>query len=751
MLQGEKMQPHDHRSPSFEETSNLTPQNPISNTNNHSGETEKPSERITKAEEENYKNYENGIHEKLTRTAFESIGKSNNVLSLFIDPNEFKKPPYNRDESNVETESNPNNTQDAKAIELIRQLIEKNILKSGRQYRNLVRELEIAEILYKAIEDQENKGKPGTITRTELGDYYASKIEEIKDKIHELSLQNPESYTIVNGFRIREWHEEIKKGDLVKTPYTQRIAERVERNLEHTRHSFIYGPPGTGKTELAMNVARTFLIEQSARKEALKESEIYAKNNPNTTFQERQQYLGRIYRENKKQFEQAYYDGDETARKMFSPLFVPGSNDLTTADLYQDKTLRLSTPNEKTYTEHLNEVKKLEDEWREKHPNASQEDIANARQRILEIYKLKNHQAFGTEVATIIRPLYQGIKEGKPVVIDEINSIPAGILISLNDLLTKKPGQSCNIPGVGPVEIHPGFAVIATGNLSSESVNYHGTNELNPALLSRFDVFEYNYLPMSIEDPSFSKQYDRKKNELFHVAIAHLVDKKGHLQLPDMEDSLDKIFALCQLASETQLIYENRLIDKDFGLKSHSGDKITVNLDDSVISIRNLLNIIDAWHRGRNGTIDQALWNGYISTLTNADDQNLIIALARRHNFFSDSEGWKINIKGKGGSLTSLEEVHPDPFFYKIPPLETHSIRRVVEDLFGPGPRRQFWPDIDLDKLEQSTDNEDDANILDSVNKLQELLHETTEYINGLRTLHERAGCEWGGNNNNKS
>lgn len=70
------------------------------------------------------------------------------------------------------------------------------------------------------------------------------------------------------------------------------------------------------------------------------------------------------------------YELPKITREKFSPLFISGSNDLTTADLYQDKTLKPSTSTKKTYTEHLGEIKKLEGQWRDEHSNASKEDDA---------------------------------------------------------------------------------------------------------------------------------------------------------------------------------------------------------------------------------------------------------------------------------------------------------------------------------------------------------------------------------------
>src|SRR5690606_3823182 len=92
-----------------------------------------------------------------------------------------------------------------------------------------------------------------------------------------------------------------------------------------------------------------------------------------------------------------------------------------------------------------------------------------------------SNSSFGTVIKKVEREILIAVKEGRTVIVDELNTIAMQNLIALNDILQRHAGSTAYITGVGPVLINPGFGFIGTGNLSTQMVNYEGTNELNPA------------------------------------------------------------------------------------------------------------------------------------------------------------------------------------------------------------------------------------------------------------------------------
>ena len=148
----------------------------------------------------------------------------------------------------------------------------------------------------------------------------------------------------------------------------------------------------------------------------------------------------------------------------------------------------------------------------------------------------------------------KALKEGKPVIIDEINTryaMPNLICLGMIFCPASCRSKGCPyITGVGTVKIQDGFALIGTGNLSTNTVSYEGTNVLNPAFQSRFTTIAYNYVPQNPEG-GLDEQKHPEKNELFRLIIEHLCNDDGSLDLPVPSLSIDALWRFCQLAHIT--------------------------------------------------------------------------------------------------------------------------------------------------------------------------------------------------------
>lgn len=704
------------------------------------------------AERKNYENYEQETARRLAKAAWQSFegegeakaldtraaenadrtaettSENSEVLSL----NLFLTKPENISSETPE-EISEIGEREEKAITAMRKLIRENLSVAARENSKLEKQESDFGLLLKMAK-QEGRGRVSA--RTEVTDYIRDQIDSVKGSRGKLAEQTPESYTLIHGLELREHIKQVQSGEMVTTPYVTNHLERVENNIAEGRPTFLHGHLGSGKTELAINAAREASIDKVAYEEAMKDIAGYHKANPNASQAENTAELGRAYRRHQAEFKKAFLDGDLAAREKFSPLVISGSKDLTSQDLFTDKSLKLTKFNGKSLLEHKDDLDALIKEWQAKHPEDAKdpEKAKTEADKIIELYKLKN-QAFGTEVETIKQAIYRGVEEGRPVVIDEINAIPSAVLISLNDVLQRRPGDNCYIPGAGAVKIQPGFSIIMTGNLSSGRINYMGTEDLNPAFLSRLDIIEHDYLPMS-EDGNLENQIDPKKNELFHVVVSYLADRQGNLRLPEMDESLEKLFSLCQLAHKTQNIFGGKV---ESSIRMDSGEEIEANLEKSVLSIRNILNVLKEWDKGSEKDIDKALWDGFIAGMTNADDQNLILTLAKSYGFFSESNGYNIRVKERGAGFTTFDEIHPGELNFERSPLETYSVRKVVELLYGPGPEREVYPeDIDLGEVMSEVDDEMSVEDLESYeNKIAEL----DKTIAALEVLGEQCGC----------
>ena len=159
-----------------------------------------------------------------------------------------------------------------------------------------------------------------------------------------------------------------------------------------------------------------------------------------------------------------------------------------------------------------------------------------------------------------------------------------------------------------------------------------------------------------------------------------MADKNGNIHIPNSNRTLEELFRFSQLCRVTQNVFMGNWKDNE------------VELRESVLSIRNILHVLDNWNQGEEKDLSKALWDGFISSITYPDDQNYILSQAVRFGFFSESEGWKIETKGIGEATTTYDEIRTRPYHYVRPSIETLSYLDVVHLIFGEGITRKTLP-----------------------------------------------------------
>lgn len=577
------------------------------------------------------------------------------------------------------------------------------------------------------------------------------KIEELRAQTE---LSSPEAFFAAKALEIRKHMREINGHQLVTTPYVKRNLDKVSENIRAGIPTLIHGPLGGGKTELAIMAAKRVAIEDMALRQASIEFETFKADHPKDETKKNDEayekdyteacfkFFSRSYLKNLRQFEEKEQKGELPQAK---PIVICGSKDLSSQDLYTEKTLTLQSYDQKSIQEHSEALDAEIKEWESSHPTATAEDRRQAAERITKLY-ISHNQAFGTAVETIKRGLYTAVEEGRPVIIDEANAIPAAVLISLNDILQRRPGETCSIPGVDePVEIKEGFAIIMTGNISNSITTYSGTEELNPAFRSRLQSIGYGYLPMTYYGER-DMQQDPAKNEQFQAMLYYLLDERGNLQLPDMEASLNKLFSLAQLAHRTQLVFLGKWKDHELDSKKSSGETLIPKLETTVLSIRNLVNVLQTWDRGKKMSLDEALWEGFVSSITDPEDQVSILNMAKDCGFFSETEGWSIEYRERTEGEVTKEDIFHPTFKYQCPALETYDLTQTIEVLYGEFPERRVYPDdIEL-AIEQIENLSGEDEEWDSENgefeSLQKAAAISLKTIKALEVLGAQCGCK---------
>ncbi|WP_132995330.1 P-loop NTPase family protein [Sporanaerobacter acetigenes] len=517
--------------------------------------------------------------------------------------------------------------------------------------------------------------------------YRVDCIKKLGKELEKLLESSPEAWEFYYKCQLIGDIENQHQQRLVNVPYVAKAKQKVIDSLDLGVPVYIVGHLGSGKTQLAIEAAVDFTIQNKIQRELEDKMEDWFCRNPHATEKDAIQKFREFNEERILYYKNILTNGSKEEIEFLQPLFISGSHNLTYEDMFVEKTLSLEHSfSEGSYSDYLNMIIGDFYEWMDEHKERLEKMTDEEQLQLkIQIWKsfsdllVASNSAFGTEIKKIEKEILIAVKEGRPVIVDELNTIAMQNLIALNDILQRHAGSTAYITGVGPVLIKPGFGFIGTGNLSTQTVNYEGTNELNPAFKSRFVTIEYNYVPQNIMG-SLEDQEFPEKNELFRIILTQLADKNGNIHIPNSKRTLEELFRFSQLCRVTQNVFMGNWKDNE------------VELRESVLSIRNILHVLDNWNQGEEKDLSKALWDGFISSITYPDDQNYILSQAVRFGFFSETEGWKIETKGIGEANTTYDEIRTRPYHYVRPSIETLSYLDVVHLIFGKGTTRKTLP-----------------------------------------------------------
>lgn len=526
--------------------------------------------------------------------------------------------------------------------------------------------------------------------------YRINKINEYSRKLMEIINSSPEAWEFYYHRKLlRDIETGYNKG-LVEVKYVVDAKERIISSLKKGTPVYIIGHLGSGKTQIAREAAIEFTIENIIQKELEESLEKWFLNNKNATEDEAIEKFRELKEIKKNYYKNLLRNGSQEEMENINPYFISGSYNLTYEDMFVEKTLSLEkASSNESNLELIDEVVDQYFSWTKAHGkdlkeiDPKKQDLIKSKvwDSISDIFIARN-TSYGTVVKKIEREILLAVKKGRPVIIDELNTIAMQNLIGLNDILQSKIGSRAYVTGIGPVKIKEGFGLIGTGNLSTESVSYEGTNELNPAFKSRFQTIEYNYVNQNTIG-SLKNQSDNKKNELFRIILTRLADKKGNLHIPTPSRTLEELFRLAQLSRLTQEVFMGKLISSEEN--NLSGD--LPELKESVLSLRNILRVLDNWNLGEEKDLTMALWDGFISSITNPKDQAYILSQALRFGFFKESDGWTLKDKNFGKVVQEYDNLRTRPYEYTRGESESLSYLDLIKILFGPQAERKEIPD----------------------------------------------------------
>lgn len=556
---------------------------------------------------------------------------------------------------------------------------------------------------------------------------YIRKLNEEYGRLYQMYVEaittSPEGYLWKAGQQLLEVKKTFDEhGTIVETAYVREKIAHIIDEVKTGRPIFIHGELSTGKTELAKHIARKYLSSPHlARWEA---------SHPQPT--------------DPKELEK-WEDERQLQRE---PLEIRGMRGLEKDDILAKTVLaREEVPLPEAQVAFLHqavqdfmpELEKLAESITD--PKEKQDYLQHLKQD----YERGIIERWKSGIITLekLSPIFQAMKEGRPVLVDEMNAIPHHVLIVLNDIINKRPGQTVTTPAGETFKIHEGFAIIATGNWKPEdSLLYVGRQPIDAAFLSRFCLEHYDYLPQAVQATALisggdreTKRRERQENELYMMLMVRLLDSELGAKIP--ENAAEQIFHLAMVSRILQDVFSDKAVDRACWAKGGTINPKEV-LKENVLAYRQLIPIIEKWKKdGFMRPLDDYLFLEYVyrSEARPQEIKYIYELLKTVGGFFTESE-WP---SYTGTSDTNISAILNFPIVRRMygvdqltgkekpkqaqgAELRYLSPKEVIEIIFGPSPERRKFPRTRLPEVEseETEDLEAKRRIWDELDDLQE-------------------------------
>jgi MoxR-like ATPase len=585
--------------------------------------------------------------------------------------------------------------------------------------------------LQKSLVERATKRNPESV-RLQL-----DKLHKVIEKHDEILYSSPEIYYWKQLSQLDEWKDVLdSNGGIVKTPYVKEQIAKIASIVDGGRPAFVHGEMGGGKTELAMLMCR--------EKYAKKHLERWEKGHPKPDSSEE------------------VNDWEMHRKREIDPIMISGHKNMDTSVIFGGRGMEATVapaPEEQARIIEV-AVKKLEEDQKEAGKECTEEMKTELRKAYRD--QFKNF----VEVKEVLGMFYEAMKQGRPIIIDEMNAIPHSLLIALNEYLKAKPGNTIYpmIPGAESFPVQEGFVVIATGNWKPEDGKaYVGRQQLDAAFLSRFGIMHYDYLPQrrkgeTQETTDENKRKEKAESELFILMATHILDKHT-LGAKVPKGTFEKLRGLAQAARHIQDVFaettKDSFTDPETQENYNSAKEI---LGENALSIRHLIPIVERWKQeGFKNDLDAYVFEDFVNRSKGARPKEMkylyttIQAVSGKYIFNTTKDKWpdafsiegikKINDIGKDVNLAKFSVKSKfnlqsgtydlENNFVKKSELRFYNPQEVVTEIFGPAPKRKFVDSqlfISDDKSEQSPVTTEEQ--MEQERTLTKLKEEIVELVN---------------------
>ena len=242
-----------------------------------------------------------------------------------------------------------------------------------------------------------------------------------------------------------------------------------------------------------------------------------------------------------------------------------------------------------------------------------------------------SHELRAVEGATVSvftpGPLLRAMAEGRPVILDEVNAMPAEFLKRLNRILQLRPGDVLGVQEDAgrEVRIAPGFAIIATANEQTPH-RYRGLDRLSAELVNRFGAHSYR-----VHYPDTGTAFEAFPVENGLLAAAAIVDRDGELPPEWSADALNRV---ARAAFISQQVFAGA-VSGGFGEYVSTEREIDgrPGLEESVIAPRTLVAIVQKVSASAGAvSLDRALTR-FVEGVMHREDRRVLALILEGQGF----------------------------------------------------------------------------------------------------------------------
>lgn len=475
-----------------------------------------------------------------------------------------------------------------------------NVTAAVRDLHRLKKNIEEAETLQSVLEAEMYSSDSTDISLREALDEVRETIMMLKTDQFELMFgTSEEAYFVAYLTQLKELKRQAQEGSIIETASVHEKKLTIEGYALAGRPIFLHGPPGTGKTEMAMHVAKHLPTAKA--------------------------FLDQVKYENKA----------GVAAQPF--MIISASKQTDSSELTGHQIISVKQMPEDERKQFIETLEHEMKTWETVNPNVSEEAKNRQQQIFIEAHKLTKGQ--GMETAFWTGPMYKCMEEGIPFIVDEANAMPPDVMIKINHLMTRRPGDTVVIQEDSGKEItiKPGFCFIFTGNIGEQ---FQGRHRLEQSFVNRIGdaMVEYDYLP---------------SGELQEVIMAYLMEgKNGKGSVVMSPNDMESVKKFAVAVAHIQAVFSGKedatVPDGASGTFSIRDHKLLKN---TPLSMRNVLNIIDAYKKeGAAKPFETYIYDSFIVPIQDSSERYAYFTLFQANDLLSmyAAESGNITRDGSG-------------------------------------------------------------------------------------------------------